>query len=314
MPSTTDVASVETRIKSWAEGFDRHLGELAFPATADSVREATPAAAPAGRPQDRLVEAMRYSLLAPGKRLRPYLACRCCELSGGSQEAAVPVAAAIECVHAFSLIHDDLPAMDDDDLRRGRPTCHVKFGEAMAILAGDALLTLAFELIARHAPDDRRAVALTLELARACGAEGMIGGQAADVEGEGLPLDRKLAEYVHSRKTARLFESACRLGAVVADADNEELEALGTYGQHLGRAFQITDDLLDVTSDVSSLGKKAGKDAQLGKQTFPACVGMEESRQSVVRSVQRAEVALQPFGRQADDLRDLARFVGQRRH
>ena len=314
MPATADSSSITKRIQDWARRFDQHLEKFAFAAGQDWHSGTAPREAPADGNHPRLAEAMRYSLLAPGKRLRPYLVCRCCELSGGSQDDALAIGAAVECVHAFSLIHDDLPAMDDDDLRRGRATCHVKFGEAMAILAGDALLALAFELIGRHAPDAQRAMDLTVELAQACGAAGMIGGQAADIEGEALPPDAALAEHIHSRKTARLFESACRLGAMVADAQGGAVEALATYGHHLGRAFQISDDLLDLTSNVQSLGKNVDKDAKAGKQTFPRCVGLDESNRAAATHVEQAVAALEPFGPRADDLRELARFVTRRRH
>jgi len=255
---------------------------------------------------------MRYSLLAPGKRLRPYLTCRCCCLAGGDEASAYPVAAAVECVHAFSLIHDDLPAMDDDDVRRGQPACHVRFGEATAILAGDALLALAFELVAGATASQRLAGLLTLELARAVGTAGMIGGQAEDLAGEQHPPDQALTELIHLRKTARLFECACRLGAMLADNEGRAREALGDYGRHLGLAFQATDDLLDATATAEQLGKPTGKDAGRGKQTLVRCVGIEESRRRAAVYVDQAVAALAPFGPQADDLRELARYVLRR--
>ncbi|MHC4092992.1 MAG: polyprenyl synthetase family protein [Planctomycetota bacterium] len=300
MSSPVETDSIAVRLGRWAERFDRRLAELVHPADEGTA------------PPQRLAEAMRYTLLAPGKRLRPYLVCRCCALAGGSEEAAIPVAAAVECVHAFSLIHDDLPAMDDDEVRRGQPSCHVRYDEATAILAGDALLALAFELIAAHAPDDRRASALTLELARAVGAGGMIGGQAADIEGEGMPPHRETVEYIHRHKTARLFESACRCGAILADTDQETTEALAAYGAHLGRAFQIVDDLLDATSPVGRLGKEAGKGTEADKQTFPRCVGIEESRRIAASGTQKALQVLRRFGPEAEDLAELARYVLQR--
>jgi geranylgeranyl diphosphate synthase type II len=311
MASTLDADSIAARIQRWAQEFDRHLPELAMPVS--SLPAAEGVAVGAQPPPARLLEAMQYALLGSGKRLRPYLVCRCCALCGGSEESAYPIAAAIECVHAFSLVHDDLPAMDDDDLRRGRPATHVQFGEATAILAGDALLSLAFELIARHAPDGRRAAALSLELARACGASGMIGGQSADVDGVAHPPQRELVEYIHRHKTACLLESACRLGAILADAKSDMVGRLGAYGQRAGMAFQIADDLLDETSSSECLGKAAGKDARAGKQTYPRCVGMEESRRAAERHVQRAIEALEPMGPEADDLRELARFVVERK-
>lgn len=308
MPATVDTDSVAARLGRWGQWFDGHLSKLARPGG-----HGPNGAYIHGAPPERLLEAMRYSLLAPGKRLRPYLVCRCCALAGGTEEAAVPIAAAVECVHAFSLIHDDLPAMDNDDVRRGRPTSHVRFGEATAILAGDALSALAFELLAAHAPDARRGVALTLELARAVGAAGMIGGQSADVEGEGMPPDRERTEYIHRHKTARLFESACRCGAILADTDPKTVEALACYGAHLGLAFQVVDDLLDVTSSTEHLGKGVGKDVEADKQTFPHCVGIEESRRIAAASTERALEVLEQFGARADDLRALARY-GLERH
>ncbi len=311
MPSTLDTDSVTARLGQWSAEFDRRLAELAVPGRSlpavDGVGSGNRAAPP------NLFEAMHFALLGPGKRVRPYLVCRCCVVCGGTEQEAYPTAAAIECVHAFSLVHDDLPAMDDDELRRGRAATHVKYGEATAILAGDALLTLAFELIARHAPDDRRARTLTLELARACGASGMIGGQSADVDGETRPPEKELVEYIHRHKTACLLESACRMGAILADAKSDMVECLGTYGRHLGCAFQIADDLLDVTSSTERLGKPAGQDQDAGKQTFPRCVGIEGSRAAADAHVQRAMEALEPFGNGADDLRALVRFVVERK-
>lgn len=265
--------------------------------------------APSGDVPPRLLEAVRYSALAPGKRLRPYLVVRCCELVGGGESDAWGAAAAIECVHAFSLIHDDLPAMDDDDVRRGRPTSHKKFGEAVAILAGDALLALAFELLTTEMRDAPVVRATVAELAIGAGWSGMIGGQTADILGEGEVPRRELAEYIHARKTARLFETACRLGALVGHGSTEKADRLGAFGQMVGRAFQIADDLLDVTASTKALGKSVRKDAGASKQTFPQCVGMEGSRQAAGEAVVAAIVALESFGPAADDLRTLAHYV-----
>jgi geranylgeranyl diphosphate synthase type II len=262
----------------------------------------------------RLVEAMRYSALAPGKRFRPYLVVKCCELVGGAFQDALPAAAAIECVHTFSLVHDDLPAMDDDDLRRGRPTNHVVYGEAMAILAGDALLALAFELIARHTADPLKVARLTAELARGTGCQGMIGGQVADIEGEEETPRLERVRFIHERKTAALIAASCRLGAIAGGADAETIERLGTYGNSVGLAFQIADDLLDVTSSAGALGKAVGKDAVAGKQTYTGCVGLEESHRVGLAAVETAISALAPFGERAAELRNLARFCMQREH
>jgi len=263
---------------------------------------------------EHLLEAMRYSALAPGKRLRPYLVVRCCELVGGQRDHAWHPAAALECVHAFSLIHDDLPAMDDDDLRRGRPTCHKVYGEATAILAGDALLALAFELLAiQPAPRDR-ALAMVSELAAGAGWSGMIGGQAADIGGEQKPPSADLTRYIHERKTAALFRTACRLGALAGSSTDEALTALEQFGQSLGVAFQIADDLLDVREGGADIGKRTGKDAASGKQTFPRCVGEKASRALAVDAVAEAKRCLDDFGPQADDLRCLADYVINRNY
>ncbi len=256
---------------------------------------------------------MRYSALAPGKRVRPYLVTRSCELVGGTFEDALGAAAAVECVHAFSLVHDDLPAMDDDDLRRGRPTNHKVYGEALAILAGDALLAVAFELLAReYAP--ARAGRLALELSRGTGWEGMIGGQVADIEGETQAPSLERVRYIHERKTAALIATACRMGAIAGGGDESAVEQLGCYGRHTGLAFQIADDLLDLTSTAEDLGKAVGKDARAGKQTYPACAGAPESRQAGLTAVAAAEAALAGFGPPANDLVELARFCMDRKH
>ncbi len=287
------------RLRAFAAKFDRRFDAYLTPAH--------------GVPPE-LPAAMRYSALAPGKRLRPYLVTRCCELVGGETGTVWPVAAAVECVHAFSLIHDDLPAMDDDDLRRGQPTCHRKFDEATAILAGDALVVLAFELLTREVADRDVASRLVLELASGTGWAGMIGGQAADVHGQSKPPSLEQVKYIHAHKTARLFETACRLGAIAGHADAGKLASAGRYGQMVGRAFQIADDLLDVTAGPTALGKDVGKDAMAGKQTFPRCVGVEGSRAAARNAVETAIAALGVFGPEADDLRELAEYVVDRNY
>ena len=261
-----------------------------------------------------LLEAVRYSALAPGKRIRPYLVIRCCELAGGVRQEAWAAAAAVECIHAFSLVHDDLPALDNDDLRRGCPTTHRQFGEAMAILAGDALVMLAFELIARHVTDSLKAQKMVLELSQQAGWVGMIGGQAADITGNQAPPSVELARYIHDRKTACLFAASCRMGAIAGGGSEEAITTVGRFGMQLGRAFQIADDLLDVTSNAKTLGKSAGKDAGAGKQTFPACVGVEASRAEIDLAVDAAVEELRQFGEVADDLRALARYAGSRNY
>ncbi len=261
----------------------------------------------------RLAEAMRYSLEAGGKRLRPALVLWSCELCGGAREAAMPAAVAMECVHTFSLIHDDLPAIDNDDMRRGKPTNHKRFGEAMAILAGDGLLALAFEVLARPSSDPATAVAMVRELASAAGWEGMIGGEAADVDGESQPPDAGLTAKIHAAKTARLLEASCRMGGLAARADEDSLTMLGRYGHELGLAFQIADDLLDLTATSEQLGKAAGKDESSRKQTHARLVGIEESRKLAQAAADRAVAALAPFGDRAAALVSLARFVVSRR-
>lgn len=262
--------------------------------------------------QPRLAEAMRYSIQAGGKRLRPALVLECCALCGGDERNALPAAAAIECVHTFSLIHDDLPAMDNDDLRRGRPTNHKVFGEATAILAGDALLTMAFELLARDVGDADVSRAMALTLARASGGSGMIGGQALDIEGEAQPPAHERIQPIHAMKTAALIAAACRLGGLAARAPARQLDALEAYGRHLGLAFQAVDDLLDVSGDTATLGKTAGKDAAAGKQSLARVVSLEEGWRIAESLAAQAVAALDPFGAPARPLVDLARFVVER--
>lgn len=285
------------RLQVFAAQFDAHLNDY-LQTTSDVPSE--------------LLEAVRYSVLAPGKRIRPYLVVRCCELVGGSRDDAWPVAAAVECVHAFSLVHDDLPAMDDDDVRRGRPTTHKQFGEAMAILAGDALVVLAFELLARHVLDRHLAGEMVLELAERTGWAGMIGGQAADIAGQSQDPSLDRTRYIHERKTAALFEGACRLGALAGRGTAADLAALGRFGRCLGRAFQIADDLLDVTSTAEKLGKKAGKDGGAGKQTYPRCVGVEQSRIAAKAAADAAIAEIAGYGTAAGDLREIAVYAASR--
>src|SRR5579864_2568506 len=222
----------------------------------------------------RLQEAMAYSLQAGGKRLRPILVLLSCEACGGTVEAALPAACAVEMVHTYSLIHDDLPAMDNDDLRRGRPTNHIVFGEALAILAGDGLLTLAFEVLARDVVPAETAAACCADLARAAGMAGMVGGQVADLEAEGRTVaSLEELEGIHRRKTGALLASGLTMGARIARAGNDDLHRLSSFGRCLGLAFQITDDLLDVCGSVQTLGKAVQKDASHGKLTYPSLLG-----------------------------------------
>lgn len=264
---------------------------------------------------ERLQEAMAYSLLAGGKRLRPMLVLLACEACGGSVETAMPAACAIEMVHTYSLIHDDLPAMDDDDMRRGRPTNHIQFGEGMAILAGDALLTLAFEVIARDIQPPEVAAACCADLANAAGSVGMVAGQVADLEAEqcGVPT-LELLESIHRRKTGRLLNSALILGGRIAGADDTMLKSLTVYGENLGLAFQITDDLLDITGVAAKMGKGVRKDAERGKLTYPALLGEEGSRDLARSLITAAVGAIAGLGERRGRLEALAHFVLERDH
>ncbi|MDP2296624.1 MAG: polyprenyl synthetase family protein [Pseudolabrys sp.] len=268
----------------------------------------------------RLLEAMRYAALGGGKRLRPFLLVEAAALFGATRDGALLAGAALECVHCYSLVHDDLPAMDDDDLRRGRPTVHKAFDQATAILCGDALLTLAFDLMARdtvHA-DPKVRIALVLELARASGIGGMAGGQMLDLAAEGRFADRRaLAQNeiatLQAMKTGALIRFACRAGAILGEADAAALAGLDTYGVAIGQAFQIADDLLDLEGDAATLGKAAGKDAAAGKATLVASLGAAGARARLDELVREADAALAPFGAKADTLRPAARFVADRR-
>lgn len=265
-----------------------------------------PAACP-----DPLREAIRYSLLAPGKRLRPMLVLMAAEACGGSLAAAMPAACAVEMIHAYSLIHDDLPAMDDDDLRRGRPTCHKVFGEAMAILAGDGLLSLAFQVLAEGIRPQAVAAACCAALAEASGPCQLVGGQADDVA-QGQAHDREHLESIHARKTGAMIRVSLRLGGMTAAAAPGTLQALDEYGRRLGLAFQITDDLLDVRSTEASMGKRVGKDAEKGKITFPGLLGIDESAACAGQLIAEACAALAPLGPRAEGLIALARYVLER--
>lgn len=228
---------------------------------------------PAKERPAKLHEAMRYSVFAGGKRLRPALCIAACKACGGTVVQALPAACALELLHTYTLIHDDLPAMDDDTLRRGQPTCHIQFDEATAILAGDALLTMAFEVLA----DQPHGGALTLELARAAGSRGVIGGQMEDIDAEGKTPDTNLVEYIHRNKTAALIRAACVMGGISAGTDQQTLEQLARYGENAGLAFQLADDLLDESATVEELGKDIGSDRAKGKMTWPAVHGIEKT-------------------------------------
>ncbi|HEX4794769.1 MAG TPA: farnesyl diphosphate synthase [Humisphaera sp.] len=264
----------------------------------------------------RLIEAIEYSLMAGGKRLRPALVLECFEACAGKnataagRRSALAGATAMELIHTFSLVHDDLPAMDDDDLRRGRPTNHKVFGEAMAILAGDAMVTMAFELLAIEC-EPPSAVAMIRELAANSGPAGMIGGQVLDIDGENKSLSLEGLQQIHRMKTGALLTASCRLG-VIAARQTDLLPTITEFGRHLGLAFQIVDDVLDVTSTPEQLGKATNKDADRGKNTYPSLMGLEASRREAAIQLAAAMKALEPLGSQADGLAALARFVGER--
>lgn len=264
-----------------------------------------------------LHQAMHYSLFAGGKRLRPILTIATAEAVGGKAEEVLPVACAFEYIHTYSLVHDDLPAMDDDDLRRGRPTCHKVFGQAMAILAGDALLTEAFALLTNplHVSHLDPGLLRTVihEVALAAGSQGMVGGQAVDILSEGKAIESSLLHYIHTHKTGALILCALRAGAHLAGATAAELDAITRYGKAVGLAFQIADDILDIEGEEAMRGKKSGGDATRGKATYPALVGLDEAKREAQRLVRDALDALASFDHQADPLREIARFIVSRK-
>lgn len=260
----------------------------------------------AGGPR-RLAEAMRYSLFAGGKRLRPALALGAAEIIAGDDTPALPAACAIEMIHTYSLIHDDLPAMDDDDLRRGKPTCHRVYGEAIAILAGDALLTMAFDALA-----DTGSVEVVREVAVAAGVAGMVGGQVLDMHGEGRQLGLDDLRRIHASKTGALIRASVRTGALLAGAAPDTLDALTRYAERIGLAFQIADDILNVTGTQAALGKRVGSDAERGKSTYPALLGLDSARRLAQATIGEALDALQPFGPEAEPFRALAAFIIER--
>lgn len=255
-------------------------------------------------------KAMRYSLFAGGKRLRPVLCLAAAEACGGKVSSALPLACAVECIHTYSLVHDDLPSMDNDDLRRGRPTCHKVFGDGIAILAGDALLTIAFEIAAQAKATSRYDLrAIFREIAVAAGSRKLIAGQVADLEGEGRRINRAQLRYIHENKTAALLTTSVRLGAMAANARPKQLAAITAFGRALGLAFQVIDDILDVTQTSEKLGKSAGKDVAAQKATYPAVIGLEKSRAEASRLTSRADAALANFGPTADRLRQIAKHL-----
>ena len=275
---------------------------------------------PATERPAKLHEAMRYSVFAGGKRLRPVLCIAACEACGGTAEQAMPAACALELLHTYTLIHDDLPAMDDDTLRRGRPTCHIQFDEATAILAGDALLTFAFEVLA-NVPNIGNLLAL--ELARAAGSRGVIGGQMEDMDAEGKTPDADLVEYIHRNKTAALIRAACVMGGICAKADfppspdglrrtSQTLEKLAAYGENIGLAFQMVDDLLDESATVEELGKDIGSDKARGKMTWPAVYGIEKTSADARKLTAEAKKSVASLKKNTGRLEQLADFMACR--
>lgn len=254
--------------------------------------------------------AMRYCVFAGGKRLRPVLCMAAAEACGGAREDALPAACALELMHTYSLVHDDLPCMDDDDLRRGRPTCHKVYGEGMAVLCGDALLTEAFIVLAKAKGTERYPVgAMVAELAETGGSRKLIGGQVLDLEGEGKNLSLEELLRIHEAKTAALLTCSVRLGAMSANASPEQLAALSKFGYALGLAFQVIDDILDVTQTTEALGKTAGKDQSVDKATYPSVIGLEASRQEAHRLTAEALGALEPLGAKGERLREIAEWM-----
>lgn len=305
MPSeSTSPSPITSGFDAWLADSRRHVDAALSAALISAIGKKSP--------HSRLAEAVRYSVEVGGKRLRPILVLESCRVCGGDPTRAMSAALAMELVHTFSLIHDDLPAMDNDDLRRGQPTNHKVFGEALAILAGDWLLAHAFALLAT-APVDAPTMRDTVRLLTG-GTERMIDGQAADIAGEHQPPSQERVQHIHLHKTAALIETSCRLGAACASADPAAAAALGEYGVRLGLAFQIADDLLDSTGSDLRLGKRTQKDAAIEKQTYPAAFGVDEARRQAGVEVDGAITALRPFGEKAIRLIELAQFVISRDH
>jgi len=258
-------------------------------------------------------KAMRYSIFAGGKRLRPVLAIAAAEACGGTASEVMPLACAVECIHTYSLIHDDLPSMDNDDYRRGRLTNHKVFGEGVGVLAGDALLTIAFEMSAKaNAWPRYNHQAIILELANCAGSLFLVGGQVADLEGEGKKLSHKDLVYIHERKTSALLTTSIRFGAFSANATPAQLKNLTTFGYNLGLAFQVIDDILDCTKTSEQLGKTAGKDAAVGKATYPSVLGMKKAEAEATRLTKHAMDAIKPFGKKGARLAELADYLLKR--
>ena len=265
----------------------------------------------------KLHKAMRYSVFAGGKRIRPVLVMASAETFGGLTDSIIDIACAVELIHTYSLIHDDLPAIDNDDMRRGMPTCHKVFGEAMAILAGDALLTSAFDVMANtHASADEERLLLLKtiqEIARAAGSTGMVGGQVLDIESEGKDVAFPVLEYIHIHKTGELILASIRAGAIMKNAGDKELEAMTRYGEAIGLAFQIADDILDVEGNKEDTGKNVGGDAKKEKVTYPSILGIEESKKRARELTDIALASVEGFGKKAEPLKEIAKYIVARK-
>ncbi len=289
-------AYLKSRQEKIERALDRHLPK-------ESTKPAT------------IHKAMRYSLFAGGKRLRPILCLSAAETCGGKIDNALPLACALECIHTYSLVHDDLPSMDNDDFRRGRLTCHKVFGDGIAVLAGDALLTIAFEIVSRAKPTSRYNMSTLLrEVAVAAGSQKLIAGQVADLEAEGKETTRAGLRYIHENKTAAILTTSLRLGAMSANANPKQLAAITKFGRALGLAFQVIDDILDVTQTSEKLGKSAGKDVAAKKATYPAVIGLDKSRAEAKRLTKQAHDALSIFGTKAEALHALANYLLEREY
>jgi geranylgeranyl diphosphate synthase, type II len=289
-------AYLKSRQENIERALDRHLPK-------ESTKPAT------------IHKAMRYSLFAGGKRLRPILCLAAAETCCGKIDNALPLACALECIHTYSLVHDDLPSMDNDDFRRGRLTCHKVFGDGIAVLAGDALLTIAFEIVSRAKPTSRYNMSTLLrEVAVAAGSQKLIAGQVADLEAEGKETTRAGLRYIHENKTAAILTASVRLGAMSANANPKQLAAMTRFGRALGLAFQVIDDILDVTQTSEKLGKSAGKDVAAKKATYPAVIGLDKSRAEAKRLTKQAHHALSIFGTKAEALHALANYLLEREY
>jgi geranylgeranyl diphosphate synthase type II len=289
-------AYLKSRQEKIERALDRHLPK-------ESTKPAT------------IHKAMRYSLFAGGKRLRPILCLAAAQTCGGKIDKALPLACALECIHTYSLVHDDLPSMDNDDFRRGRLTCHKVFGDGIAVLAGDALLTIAFEIVSRAKPTSRYNMSTLLrEVAVAAGSQKLIAGQVADLEAEGKETTRAGLRYIHENKTAAILTTSVRLGAMSANANPKQLAAITRFGRALGLAFQVIDDVLDVTQTSEKLGKSAGKDVAAKKATYPAVIGLDKSRGEAKRLTKQAHDALSIFGTKAEALHALANYLLEREY